>query len=152
MYTPSIDEFPEFSLERLLSTCFANPKNLEQKICILIDLPDLTLMHGHKFLESDGFSVQKYAHNVFLNELKDGVSNNLSFTGNSFFAFKTTGGSNLDPEDEATNFNGDILSLEKDIYPNFDIILAITDYFIDRPFNRFCKNSWFQGCNIAWCK
>ena len=70
MYTPSIDEFPEFSLERLLSTCFANPKNLEQKICILIDLPDLTLMHGHKFLESDGFSVQKYAHNVFLNELQ----------------------------------------------------------------------------------
>ncbi len=148
MYTPSIDEFPEFSLERLLSTCFANPKNLEQKICILIDLPDLTLMHGHKFLESDGFSVQKYAHNVFLNELKDGVSNNLSFTGNSFFAFKTTGGSNLDPEDEATNFNGDILSLEKDIYPNFDIILAITDYSLTAPLTASAKIHGFRGATL----
>ena len=107
-------------------------------------------MHGHKFLESDGFSVQKYAHNVFLNELKDGVSNNLSFTGNSF-AFKTTGGSNLDPEDEATNFNGDILSLEKDIYPNFDIILAITDYSLTAPLTASAKIHGFRG-NIAWCK
>ena len=99
MYLPNIEEFPEFSLERLLNTCFGNPQNLEQKICILIDLPDLSLMHDHAFLQSEGFSVQKYAHNVFLKGLTEGVSDNLNYSENAFFAFKTTGGSNLDPED-----------------------------------------------------
>ena len=87
-------------------------------------------MHDHKFLTFDGFSVQKYAYNTFLHDLKNGVSDELSYTENGFFAFKTTGGSNLDPEDEAVNGNGDTLSLERDIYPNFDIIfLAITRFF-----------------------
>ena len=92
MYTPSIDEFPEFSLERLLSTCFANPKNLEQKICILIDLPDL-LYAWSQVLELMVFLFKNTQ--CFLNELKDGVSNNLSFTGNSFLLSRRQG-SNLD--------------------------------------------------------
>ena len=87
MYLPNIEEFPEFSLERLLNTCFGNPQNLEQKICILIDLPDLSLMHDHAFLQIEGFSVQKYAHNVFLKELQNGVSQDLNYSENSFFAF-----------------------------------------------------------------
>ena len=128
MYLPKLDEFPKFSLERLLATCFGTDHTDSLKICILIDLPDLTLMRSHQYLNIDGFSVQKYAHDVFLDSLKNGVSDNLSYSENGFFAFKTTGGSNLDPEDAATNFNGDELSLSKDIYPNYDIILAITDY------------------------
>ena len=113
MILPNIDEFPSFSLKRLLSTCFGTESSGSEKICILIDLPDLNLMHDHKFLTLDGFSVQKYAYNTFLHDLKDGVSDELSYTENGFFAFKTTGGSNLDPEDEAVNGNGDALSLER---------------------------------------
>ena len=93
MYLPNISDFPKFSLKRLLSTCFGNNvsenNNDRKKICILIDLPDLSLMHGHKFLQQPDFSVQKYAHNVFLKDLIDGVSESLSYTGNAFFAFKT---------------------------------------------------------------
>jgi hypothetical protein len=148
MYLPNIEEFPAFSLKRLLSTCFGNTHNAGAKICILIDLPDLSLMHDGKFLESDGFSVQKKAHNVFLKELIEGVSDSLSYSGNNFFAFKTTGGSNLDPEDAATNFNGDSLSLEQDIYPNFDIILAITDYSLTAPLTASAKIHGFRGATL----
>ena len=126
MYLPKIDEFPQFSLKRLLGTCFGTDHSKSLKVCILIDLPDLTLMHKLKFLEVDGFSVQKKAYDVFYKQLVSGVSESLSLTDNGFFAFKTTGGSNLDPNDEATNPNGDVLSLENDIYPNFDIILDVS--------------------------
>ena len=148
MILPNIDEFPSFSLKRLLSTCFGNESSGLKKICILIDLPDLNLMRDHKFLTLDGFSVQKYAYNTFLHDLKDGVSEELSYSENGFFAFKTTGGSNLDPEDEAVNSNGDALSLENDIYPNFDIILAITDYSLTAPLTASAKIHGFRGATL----
>ena len=148
MYLPNVNEFPKFSLKRLLSTCFGNNNAEEQKICILIDLPDLKLMHGHKFLNSSDFSVQKYAHDVFLQELVNGVSESLSYIGNGFFAFQTTGGSNLDPEDKATNFDGDSLSLNQDIYPNYDIILAITDYSLTAPLTASAKIHGFRGATL----
>jgi len=148
MYLPNINEFPKFSLKRLLSTCFGNNDSGEKQICILIDLPDLALMHGHKFLDSSEFSVQKYAHDVFLQDLKNGVSQDLNYSGNDIFAFKTTGGSNLDPEDAATNFNGDSLSLENDIYPKYDIILAITDYSLTAPLTASAKIHGFRGATL----
>ena len=83
MYLPNINEFPKFSLKRLLSTCFGNNDSGGKQICILIDLPDLALMHGHKFLDSSEFSVQKYAHDVFLQDLKNGVSSTLPIEARS---------------------------------------------------------------------
>ena len=148
MYLPKIEEFPQFSLERLLGTCFGTNHSESLKICILIDLPDLSLMHNHDFLNADGFSVQKYAHSVFLNDLVNGVSESLSFTDNGFFAFKTTGGSNLDPDDAVTNFAGDQLSLNGDIYPNYDIILAITDYSLTAPLTASAKIYNFRGATL----
>ena len=148
MFIPKLESFPKFSLKRLLSTCFGTDHTDSLKICILIDLPDLSLMHEHKFLKSDGFSVQKYAHDVFFNNLVNGVSESLSFTENGFFAFKTTGGSNLDPEDSATNFDGDQLSLNEDIYPNFDIILAITDFSLTAPLTASAKVHNFRGATL----
>ena len=91
MYIPSLSEFPEFSLERLLRTCFGHSPNEKLKICILIDLPDLSLMVGHKFMTEHGFEVQKRAHDVFLKLLKEGVSEKLGYTKNDFFAYRATG-------------------------------------------------------------
>ncbi len=148
MILPNLSEFSPFSLKRLLSTCFGSDTDTHQKICILIDLPDLSLMHDLEFLNSEGFSVQKYAHNVFLRKLKDGVSHDLAYTENGFFAFKTTGGSNLDPDDEATDIDGNPLSLENDIYPNYDIILAITDYSLTAPLTASAKIHGFRGATL----
>ena len=148
MYTPELTEFPEFSLERLLDTCFGSSDSEKLEVCILIDLPDLSLMIGHKFLGESGFPVQKCAHDVFLKELKEGVSEKLGFTGNDFFAFKTTGGSNLDPEDELIDFDGNSLTFTDDICPKYDLILAITDFSLTAPLTAMAKEYGFRGATL----
>jgi len=148
MYTPQISEFPEFSLERLLVTCFGHTPSARLKTCILIDLPDLTLMVDHRFLNEDGFEVQKRAHDVFLKKLKDGVSEKMGYSSNDFFAFKATGGSNLDPEDDLIDIEGNSLTFTKDICPNYDLILAITDYSLTAPLTAMAKEHGFRGATL----
>lgn len=148
MYTPQISSFPDFSLERLLSTCFSLANAEKLQLCILIDLPDLSLMIGHKFLDESGYSVQKYAYDVFLKSLKEGVSDKLGLVGNDIFAFKSTGGSNLDPDDELTNFEGDALTFSEDICPKYDLILAITDFSLTAPLTAMAKQYGFRGATL----
>jgi len=148
MYTPQLSEFPEFSLERLLVTCFGHTPSARLKTCILIDLPDLTLMVDHRFLNEDGFEVQKRAHDVFLKKLKDGVSEKMGYSSNDFFAFKATGGSNLDPEDDLIDIEGNSLTFTKDICPNYDLILAITDYSLTAPLTAMAKEHGFRGATL----
>jgi hypothetical protein len=148
MYTPHLSEFPEFSLERLLVTCFGHTPSARLKTCILIDLPDLSMMVNHRFLEEDGFEVQKRAHDVFLKTLKEGVSEKMGYSSNDFFAFKTTGGSNLDPEDELIDTNGSSFTFTKDICPNYDLILAITDYSLTAPLTAMAKVHGFRGATL----
>ena len=64
MYTPDISEFPSFSLEKLLTTCFGSVDE-ELKACILIDLPDLKLMHNLAFLNESSYQVQKVCKEIF---------------------------------------------------------------------------------------
>ena len=79
-----MSEFPEFSFQRLLVTCFGHTPSAELKTCILIDLPDLSLMVGHRFLSENGFEVQKCAHGVFLKLLKEGVSERMGYSSMIF--------------------------------------------------------------------
>lgn len=148
MYTPDITEFPDFSLERLLGSCFGLSSGQNLKTCILIDLPDLSLMHDHRFLKEDGFQVQKYAHDVFLRLLKEGVSEKLGLVENDFLAFKTTGGSNLDPEDDLTDSEGNSLTFTQDVCPRYDLILAITDFSLTAPLTAMAKEFGFRGATL----
>ena len=148
MYTPNLSEFPEFSLERLLVTCFGHTPSANLKTCILIDLPDLSLMSDKRFLDQNGFDVQKYAHDVFLKLLDEGVSEKMGYACNDFFAFKTTGGSNLDPEDELVDCEGKSFTFSKDICPNYDLILAITDFSLTAPLTAMAKEHGFRGATL----
>ncbi|HCY58046.1 MAG TPA: hypothetical protein DHU78_04230, partial [Opitutae bacterium] len=116
--------------------------------CILIDLPDLQLMHDLAFLDENSFQVQKYAKKYFLDPLLDGVANEVGYSCVDFLAFKTTGGSNLDPEDEVTDANGNVLSFEDDVCPKYDIILAITDYSLTAPLTAMAKVHDFRGATL----
>ena len=127
MFIPQLEEFPSFDLIKLLSTCFGKPTG-DTSVCILIDLPELSEMVNHKFLETNDFSVQSHAVDKFYNPLCGKIGDEFNVSKCDLFAFKTTFGSNLDPEDDAMDVNGNLFSLEKDIYPHYDIILAITDY------------------------
>ncbi|MEM1296252.1 MAG: hypothetical protein AAGH89_12865, partial [Verrucomicrobiota bacterium] len=90
---PAKRKFPEFSLTRLLDTVFEPTEGC--RVCILIDLEDLSLMENYGFLNVDGHEVQKKAFEEFYLGLKDGGMEKLGMTGGDIFAFAMTYGSNL---------------------------------------------------------
>ena len=100
-------------------------------------------MVGHRFLSENGFEVQKCALDVFLKLLKEGVSERMGYSSTDFFAFKTTGGSNLDPEDELIDSEGNSLTFTEDVCPKYDLILAITDFSLTAPLTAMAKNTVF---------
>ena len=65
-----------------------------------------------------------------------------------FLFFKTTGGSNLDPDDDAVDLLGNSYSLERDICQKYDLILAITDYSLTAPLTAFAKKYGFRGATL----
>lgn len=138
--------FPPFDLARLLQTVF-HPKAGE-RVAILIDLDDTSLMKGHAYLEDAALTVQKYAHDVFYKGLQNGAASTLGLTGGDMFAYKTTGGSNLDLPDEAVDVQGNTISLSKDVYPNYDIILCVTNYSATAPITAWSKEFGFRGATL----
>jgi aminopeptidase len=140
------DSFPPFNLQQLLTTVFA-PEGGE-RVAILIDLPDAREVKDFAFLKKPELSIQRYAHDVFYQGLKKTVLAGLKLQGGDFFAYQITGGSNLDLPDEAYAPDGKKLSLEKDIYTNYDIILCISTYSATAPLTAFAKKYGFRGATL----
>ncbi|MES2467788.1 MAG: hypothetical protein V4675_10845 [Verrucomicrobiota bacterium] len=140
-------EFPPFSLERLLRTVFTPTEG--RKVCILIDLPDISVMKDFSFLGQPEFAIQGRAYEHFYQGLhRDGVMDNLGMTGGEMFAYEMTYGSNLDLADACTDKDGRILSLENDIYPEYDIILCISTYSATAPLTAMAKKYNFRGATL----
>ena len=104
-------------------------------------------MENLKFTENEEFAVQTHGVNKFFKPLNNDLGCDFNISQVELFAFKTTFGSNLDPEDEAVDISGNRLSLDKDIYPKYDIILATTDYSLTAP-HRQSKGIWVSGSNL----
>ena len=138
--------FPPFSLTRLLTTVFA-PKGGE-RVALLIDLPDPAQVKDFAFLKDTNLSIQRHAYEVFYQGLQKGALKELGFKGGDFFAYKITGGSNLDLPDDAYTPNGHKVSLEKDVYPNYDLILCISTYSATAPLTAFAKQFGFRGATL----
>ena len=139
-------KFPDFSLSRLLLNTFKPKAN--ERICILIDLPDLSLIKNWAFLDNDNFSIQRHAYESFYKSLHENVMDELKLTGGDFFAYKETGGSNLDLPDLAVSPEGSELSLKTDIYPKYDISLCISTYSATAPLTAFAKQFGFRGATL----
>ena len=127
--------FPAFSLERLLKTTFG-PKP-GQRLCILIDLENPADMKDFAFLKNPALTIQKHAIESFHKPLNDTI-----------LASKLTGGSNLDLPDEAFDPSGKQVSLSKDVYPNYDIILCISTFSATAPLTAFAKQYGFRGATL----
>jgi aminopeptidase len=140
------DTFPPFSLSRLLKTVF-NPKAGE-RVAILIDLDDPQEIKDFAFLKNPDLTIQKYAYEVFYEGFRKGVLNELNLTGGDLFAYKITGGSNLDLPDTAVAPDGARLSFEKDIYPNYNLILCVSTYSATAPLTAFAKRYGFRGATL----
>jgi len=138
--------FPEFSLERLLGTVFEPTAGC--RVCVLIDLEDLSLMQGYGFLGAEGHEIQRKAYEEFYLGLKDGGLDALGMSGGEMFAFPMTHGSNLDLSDECYDAEGRRLSLDRDVYSNYDIILCVSTYSATAPLTEKCKEFGFRGATL----
>ncbi|MGI8603270.1 MAG: hypothetical protein ACR2OZ_09755 [Verrucomicrobiales bacterium] len=140
-------QFPAFSLTRLLRTVFKPTEG--RRICILIDLekPDREMAY-FAFLKNPGYTVQRHAHDVFYQGLQRGGSDELGLTGGELFAYQMTHGSNLDLSDEAWNTAGQQLSLKRNVYPQYDIILCISTFSATAPLTALAKEFGFRGATL----
>ena len=138
--------FPSFSLSRLLKTVFTPPPG--ERIAILIDLKDPHDMKDYVFLADPKLTIQRIAYDTFYRGLRDDVMQELGMTGGEMYAFEITGGSNLDLPDLAVDAAGRELSLERDIYPNYDLILCISTYSATAPLTAFAKQYGFRGATL----
>lgn len=139
-------QFPKFDLARLLGTVFK--PTYGRRIGILIDLPDLSEAKDYAFLKNPARPIQKQAHDNFYQGLKNGVLGELALKGGEMFAYEQTGGSNLDMPDRCVDMTGAELSLERDIYPNYDIILCISTFSATAPLTAFAKQYGFRGATL----
>lgn len=144
---PENREFPPFDLVRLLSTVFEPTQGC--RVCILVDFDEpADLIKDYKFLMESGFPVQKNAHKHFYLGLQQGALDTLGMTGGEMFAFRCTHGSNLDLADEVWDTKGNLLSLDGDIYPNYDLILCISTFSATAPLTAKCKEFGFRGATL----
>ncbi len=139
-------QFPKFDLYRLLHTVFQ--PTFGCKICILIDLPDLSEAKDMAFLKNPERAIQQRAYQYFHQGLHNGVMEELALKNGDMFAYVQTGGSNLDMPDLCVDMEGKEMSLENDVYPNYDIILAITTFSATAPLTAFAKKYGFRGATL----
>jgi len=138
--------FPPFSLERLLKTTFS--PRAGQSLAILIDLENPADIKDFAFLKNPELSIQRHAIESFHAPLNGGLLVKMGLKGGAIFAYKLTGGSNLDLPDEAFDESGNQVSLSRDVYPNYDIILCISTFSATAPLTAFAKQYGFRGATL----
>ena len=140
-------QFPPFDLVRLLGTVFEPTQGC--RVCILIDFDQpAELIRDLSFLKAEGHPIQKNAHRHFYLGLRDGAMAALGMTGGDIYAYRCTHGSNLDLADEVWDTAGKQLSLDHDIYPNYDVILCISTFSATAPLTAKCKEYGFRGATL----
>lgn len=129
-----------------MTTCFGNGSG--EKLCILIDLPNPTDIEDFAFLNDPSLSIQNYGYTIFYQEFQNGMLEKLNYTGGEIYAYFESGGSNLDMEDECWDIHGNQLSLDRDIYPNYGIILTVSTFSATAPLTAKCKEFGFRGATL----
>jgi aminopeptidase len=144
---PEKRSFPAFDLVRLLGTVFAPTEGC--RVCVLVDFDEpADLIKDFSFLHHEGFPIQKNAHQYFYLGLQNHGLDALGMTGGEMFAFKCTHGSNLDLEDDVWDTKGNHLSLDRDIYQNYDLILCISTFSATAPLTAKAKQYGFRGATL----
>lgn len=144
---PEKRKFPDFDVVRLLKTVFEPTKGCT--VCILIDFDEpAALINDFSFLKEDGFPIQKNAYKYFYAALRDHAMEKLGMTGGEMFAYRYTCGSNLDLADEVWDTTGKQLSLDSDIYPNYDLILCISTWSATAPLTAKAREYGFRGATL----
>jgi hypothetical protein len=139
--------FPRFDLRQLLDTVFAPTQSC--RVCILVDFESpQRWIKDFSFRDQKEFGVQNNAYTYFYEKLQGGVLEELGMSGGEMYAYKFTYGSNLDLSDEVWDTDGNQLSLDNDIYSNYDIILCISTWSATAPLTAKCKQFNFRGATM----
>jgi len=147
LLNPEKREFPDFNLSHLLDTVFAPTQGC--RVCILVDFEEpAKWIKDFAFKGDEQFEVQNNAFKYFYQGLQNGVLEELGMTGGEMYAYEYTNGSNLDLKDGVWDSDGKKLSLDKDIYPNYDIILCISTWSATAPLTEKCKEFNFRGATM----
>jgi len=139
-------QFPAFDLYRLLDTVFTLRPG--DRIAILIDLPAPEKVKDFAFLNDAAFTIQRHAYEVFYQGIRGGALGDRGITTCDFFAYKITGGSNLDLPETAVDPTGQTLRLETEVYPKYDLILCISTFSATAPLTAFAKKYGFRGATL----
>jgi len=124
-----------------------DPKRGE-RICILIDLADPRDAEGFRFLQDPRLTIQRIAHDAFYQGLRAGTLFELELTGGEMFAYKITGGSNLDLPEKAVATDGRELQLLDDVLKQYDIVLCISTFSATAPLTALAKKHGFRGATL----
>jgi aminopeptidase len=118
-----------------------------ERVAILIDLPDPRGVKDFAFLQRQEPDHPALAHDVFY-RVEKGRPEELGLDGGDLFAYQITGGSNLDLPGAAFDPAGREFSLEKEIYPNYNIILCISTFSATAPLTAFARKYGFRGATL----
>lgn len=146
LLNPAHRTFPAFNLNRLLRTVF-EPTGTE-RVAILIDLEDPREVKDFGFLGNPDYSVQRYAIEDFYRPLAEGRAAEIGLKSADLYAYQITGGSNLDLPDQAFRPDGSEVSLARDVYPHYELILAISTYSATAPLTAHAKTFGFRGATL----
>jgi aminopeptidase len=141
-----LKSFPPFNLARLLKTVF-NP-DAGEKVCILIDLDDPRDVKDFKFLENPDLTIQRHAYEKFYLGFKNGILDELGLIGGEMYAYKRTGGSNLDLPEDCYDIEGNHLTLEDAVYKPYDLVLCISSESATAPLTATAKKLGFRGATM----
>ncbi len=133
-----------FDLERLLNTVFALKGG--ERFGVFTDLEDIVKAKHLSFLD-DPLPVQHHAYRTFFLGLR-GLTGPTRPGPIGFYAYETTGGSNLDlPETAYVIPSGEARQLRA-ILTELDIVLYVTKYSATAPITALAKELGFRGATL----
>jgi leucyl aminopeptidase (aminopeptidase T) len=132
--------FPPFDLVRLLRTVFR--LEARESFGVFTDLPDPRAAEGFAYLGHPGIESQKLAFSVLYSGL---LSSKLGDA--SFYAYRETGGSNLDLPDAVVTPEGKTLPL-REALSKHSISLFMGRYSATAPATALAKQMGFRGATM----
>jgi len=133
-------EFPPFDLSRLLRTVFK--LEARESFGVHTDLPDPRAVDGFAYLGQPGLGPQKLAFSVLYSGL---LASGLGET--AFYAYRETGGSNLDLPGEVRTPGGKTLPL-REALAKHTISIFMGRYSATAPATALAKEMGFRGATM----
>ncbi len=138
------NEFPPFDLVRLLTTVFSLEGG--ESFGVFTDLPDPRLVDGFAYLKLPALGPQKHAYHTLYRGLLERAAE-FGSAGASFYAYKETGGSNLDLPATVRTPEGERLDLRTALRRH-PIVLYMGGWSATAPLTALAKEIGFRGATM----